>query len=226
MAVHTLAFKAAAGTNGRAALARGRDRTGAHAGIYRTGRAGLVVALACQAAARAGAVADGGAGQRARLAQQVQQVVTGDGRTLADEARIGGDDVGRIRPAVDGVELAVRNAGGIGHGAHHRAARQADAGDQHWSRRGAAIAGAGLGAVELDGDVAAGRADWQFDGLAREGGVVSLGVFLAVARTRLGNRHGPRPRDGTLAARTDVVDGGTGHRERAACGDLALVIGD
>ncbi|MNS42942.1 hypothetical protein D3C72_753360 [compost metagenome] len=99
--------------------------------------AGAVAQAGVDGAGRAG-VANG----RTGLLQQVEQIVAGDCWAVADEARVGGDDVRRVRRAADGEELAVRDGGRVGYAAHDAAARQADAGDQDGAGRGGA-AGAG-----------------------------------------------------------------------------------
>ncbi|MNQ03518.1 hypothetical protein D3C85_162210 [compost metagenome] len=157
--------------------------------------------------------------------QQVEQVVAGDCRTVADEARVGGDDVRRVGCAAHGEELAVRDGGRVGYAAHDAAARQADAGDQDGAGRGGA-AGAGGRTAQCDRDVAARGADGQFDGLAGQGHLIGFGIFLAVAVTGLGDGGRPCPCDDSLPAGADVVDGGTRNGQGAARGDLALVVGD
>ncbi|MNX73382.1 hypothetical protein D3C86_1047770 [compost metagenome] len=167
------------------------------------------------------AVADG----RARLLQQVEQVVAGYGGAVADEARVGGDHVRRVGPAVDGEELAVRDGGRVGYAAHDAAAGQADAGDQDRAGRGGA-AGPRRAAAERDRNVAAGGADGQFDGFRGQGLLVVAGVFLAVSAAWLRHCGRAHPRDSALAAGPDVIDGRTAYRQRSAGGNLALVVGD
>ncbi|MCY1517073.1 hypothetical protein D9M68_517420 [compost metagenome] len=121
-------------------------------------------------------IADG----RAGMAQLIEQVVAGDAWAIADETRVGGDDVWRIGPAVDGEKLAVRDGGRVGYGADRATAGQADACDEDRAGRVAA-AGAGSAAAERDGRIAAGRAHRKLDGLRGERGGVRDGGFLAVA---------------------------------------------
>ncbi|MNK78349.1 hypothetical protein D3C87_979750 [compost metagenome] len=167
------------------------------------------------------AVADGCAG----LLQQVEQVVAGDRGAVADKARVGGNDVGRVGRAVDGEELAVRDGCRVGDRAHDVAAGQADAGDQDGAGRSGA-AGAGCAAAERNRHVAAGGADGQFDGFCGQGLRVGAGGVLAVAVACLGDGKGADAGNDPLTAGADIVDGGAGDGQGAARGDLALVVGD
>lgn len=119
---------------------------------------------------------------------------------LADEARVGGNNVGRVRFAADDKELAVRNADGIGDATHRRIVRRGHAGDLYRLRRWRAT-GARTGTHERDPDIAARRPHRQLDRLRGHGLVIGRSTLRAPAAMLVRENLRTRTRDGAGTGR-------------------------
>ncbi|MNX32069.1 hypothetical protein D3C86_622700 [compost metagenome] len=223
--VQALRVHAGSGAHNGACRTLRRDGARADGGLDQACVGRFVDSRAGKPAARARATCDGGARQRAGLAQQLEQIVAGHGRPLTDEARVGRDEVRRVGPLVHRKKLAVWNAGRVGDGTYDRATGQVQAGDQYRARC-ADASGAGRRPTKCNVGVSARGPDGQFDALSCQLGGVRHGGFIAVLGTRLRKRGYALAHDRALAARADVVDGRARYMQRAARGNLALVVGD